>query len=137
MFPDILKNLRMEKNMSQQELADIVGKTQQAVYLWEKGENEPGIESLILIADFFGVTTDFLLGRQTEAAEEEGFLYGLNPEAKKRLKGYANYERINQNLPKDEQADSSGLTNTDKKGEKIRLKRENPNKTDKKRKTVG
>ena len=117
MFPDILKNLRMEKNMSQQELADIVGKTQQAVYLWEKGENEPGIESLILIADFFGVTTDFLLGRQTEAAEEESFLYGLNPEAKKRLKGYANYERINQNLPKDEQADSSGLTNTDKKGE--------------------
>lgn len=49
MFPDILKNLRIEKNMSQQELADIVGKTQQAVYLWEKGENEPGIESLILI----------------------------------------------------------------------------------------
>lgn len=89
------------------------------------------------MADFFGVTTDFLLGRQTEAAEEEGFLYGLNPEAKKRLKGYANYERINQNLPEDEQADSSGLTNTDKKGEKIRLKRENPNKTDKKRKTVG
>ncbi len=137
MFPDILKNLRMKKNMSQQELADIVGKTQQAVYLWEKGENEPGIESLNILADFFGVTTDFLLGRQTEIVAEEGLFYGLDEDEQKAIRGQADYYRYRKNLPKDEQADSSGLTNTDKKGEKIRLKRENPNKTDKKRKTVG
>lgn len=123
MFSNNLKKLRTARGITQEELADIVGKSQQAVNLWERGTNEPGIESLNKLADHFGVTVDYLLGRQTEAVEEEGFLLGLNPEAKKRVKQYANYERIYQNLPESKRTDSSGLTNTDKNGKKPKLKR--------------
>lgn len=132
-----IKYLRGIKGITQEILANEIKCDRSSLSKWENGLTFPPAEVVLELANYFGVSTDFLYCRQTEGVEEEGFLYGLSPEAKKRLKGYANYERINQNLPKDEQADSSGLTNTDKKGEKIRLKRENPNKTDKKRKTVG
>jgi len=75
MFGDILKKLRNEKRLSQQELAEIVGKSQQAVYFWEKGDNEPGIETLKKLANFFNVTTDYLLGRpeiEIQIAEDHG-----------------------------------------------------------------
>jgi transcriptional regulator with XRE-family HTH domain len=57
-----IRELRVKKGASQQELADVVGKTQQAIYLWEKGDNEPGTEAIKLLAAYFNVTTDELLG---------------------------------------------------------------------------
>jgi transcriptional regulator with XRE-family HTH domain len=63
-FAERIKILRQQKDLSQQELAKIVGKTQQAVGLWEKeGGNEPDHETLNKLADYFNVSTDYLLGR--------------------------------------------------------------------------
>lgn len=58
-----LRELRIESGLSQQELAKIVGKSQQAVNLWEKGVNDPGLDSLVKLANFFKVSADYLLGR--------------------------------------------------------------------------
>lgn len=58
-----IKELRTKKDMSQQDIANIVGKSQQAVNLWEKGDNEPSLETINLLANYFDVTTDYLLGR--------------------------------------------------------------------------
>ena len=61
-----IKILRVEKNMSQEELGNIVHVTQTAVSQWEKGRKSPDKETAIALADFFGVSLDFLLGRTTE-----------------------------------------------------------------------
>lgn len=61
-----LKLLREEKGISQQKLADMLEITQQAVYKYEKTSVEPDIHTLIKIAEIFGVTVDYLIGRTEE-----------------------------------------------------------------------
>ena len=48
--------------LSQSELAKQIGSTQKAVDFWEKGTNEPKATYIINLANFFGVSTDYLLG---------------------------------------------------------------------------
>lgn len=72
MFADRIKRLRNEKGISQQELARIVGKTQQAIAIWEKGQYEPDHDALNMLADYFGVTIDYLLGRTDDPSPKDG-----------------------------------------------------------------
>ena len=62
-FDKILKLLRNEKNMSQQELADALGISKSSINMYERGERQPNFEVLEAIADYFNVDIDFLLGR--------------------------------------------------------------------------
>lgn len=57
-----LRKLRMSKGDSQQKLADYLGIAQQSFNQYEKGKFEPDICSLILLADYFGTTVDYLIG---------------------------------------------------------------------------
>lgn len=57
-----LKELRMAHEMSQMQLARAVGISQSAIAKWELGKTEPTASAIILLADFFGETTDYLLG---------------------------------------------------------------------------
>ncbi|NLU53430.1 MAG: helix-turn-helix transcriptional regulator [Clostridiaceae bacterium] len=66
MFTERLKLLRTEKRISQSLLATHLGVTQQAIARWEKGETEPDISTIQNLASFFGVSTDYLLGRTDE-----------------------------------------------------------------------
>ena len=61
MFGKNIKELRIEKNMSQKMLADKIGVTQGAVYFWEKEINEPTVGYIIKLATVFGVSIDELL----------------------------------------------------------------------------
>ena len=61
-FQSRLKELRTEKNLSQQKLAQQIGVTQKAIDFWEKGINEPKASYIIKLAIFFGVSSDYLLG---------------------------------------------------------------------------
>lgn len=67
MLSNKLKELRAKKDMSQAELAEILGVTQQAVGRWEKDLNMPDLEMLQKIADYFHITTDELLGRESKS----------------------------------------------------------------------
>lgn len=62
-FPDRLKELREEKKLTQEELAKIVGLTLRAYQLYEYGDGYPTFKRLIIIADFFDVPLDYLVGR--------------------------------------------------------------------------
>ena len=62
MFTKILKELRIEKGLTQKEFAKEIGYAQSAVCSWENGEKEPKMSAIIAISKFFGVTTDYLLG---------------------------------------------------------------------------
>lgn len=57
-----IRQLRAKKNVTQEQLAVFLGVTPQAVSRWETGGGYPDIEYLPMLADFFGVTTDDILG---------------------------------------------------------------------------
>lgn len=59
-----IKNVREQKNMTQKECADVFGVTLRAWQTYEQGVSEPKYEMLCRIADYYGVTTDYLLGRE-------------------------------------------------------------------------
>ena len=66
----VIKNLRTENNITQDTLATAIGVTPQAISRWEAEGGYPDIELLPLIADFFSVTTDELLGYKTSEREK-------------------------------------------------------------------
>jgi len=62
-FASRLRALLNQPEMNQSKLADHIGVTRQAISAWSLGISLPDIEKFGLIADFFGVSTEFLLGR--------------------------------------------------------------------------
>ncbi|MCI8487524.1 MAG: helix-turn-helix transcriptional regulator [Clostridia bacterium] len=61
-FIERLKELRMEKELSQMELAKLTGLSRSAIGFYESGQREPGAKAIITLARFFNVSTDYLLG---------------------------------------------------------------------------
>lgn len=57
-----LRKLRIGKALSQQQLADVIGVSQQSINKYERQNVEPDIGTLIALADYFGTTVDFLIG---------------------------------------------------------------------------
>lgn len=61
-----LKELRVKNNLTQRELADKIGVSPQSYGYYENGINKPDPERLVKLADFFQVSTDYLLGREDD-----------------------------------------------------------------------
>ena len=61
-FAKRLFELRKELNLTQASLAKKLGVSQKAIDFWEKGINEPKASHIIVLANFFNVSTDYLLG---------------------------------------------------------------------------
>lgn len=62
--PEILRELRKQKGATQGDIAQLLGFSTTAYQNYERGINEPSNKSLCILADFYGVTTDYLLGRE-------------------------------------------------------------------------
>ncbi len=58
-----IRELREEKHLTQIEMALNLGVSRQVYANWENEINQPELKMIIILADFFGVTTDYLLGR--------------------------------------------------------------------------
>ncbi len=65
-----IKRLRKERNYTQEELAELLNVTPQAVSKWENGNGLPDISQLVPLASVFGVSTDALLGVGTDENSE-------------------------------------------------------------------
>ncbi|AKS37384.1 transcriptional regulator [Anoxybacillus gonensis] len=63
MLGDRLKRLRLEKKLTQEELGKKINVTKVSISGYENGNRTPDTETLQKLADFFNVTTDYLLGR--------------------------------------------------------------------------
>ena len=73
MLNENIKLLRQAKGLSQVELSKALGVTKQCVSNWENDNVAPSVEMLVKIADYFRVTTDYLLGRtQTITVDVSG-----------------------------------------------------------------
>ncbi len=62
-FKERLKELRKDKKLTQKQLADLLGCTNQNINDWETGNSETSFDNLLMLADIFDVTTDYLLGK--------------------------------------------------------------------------
>ena len=63
---DKILNLRKARGWSQEELADRVGVTRQAVSRWELGSAKPDADKIVALCDLFSISADYLLGRGAE-----------------------------------------------------------------------
>lgn len=63
MFSERLKELRKNMGYTQKEIAEQIGTSQPSYQNWEKGSRKPSRETIQKLADFFNVSTDYLLGQ--------------------------------------------------------------------------
>lgn len=70
-----VKELRIEKGLSQQELGSAIGVTKVSIWGYENGTRLPNLEKLVKLADALETTTDFLLGREIPIMNEENKTY--------------------------------------------------------------
>ncbi|KIP21093.1 HTH-type transcriptional regulator immR [Anoxybacillus ayderensis] len=71
MLGDRLKRLRLEKKLTQEELGKKINVTKVSISGYENGNRTPDTETLQKLADFFNVTTDYLLGRTDDPNPSE------------------------------------------------------------------
>ncbi|MGN1080472.1 MAG: helix-turn-helix domain-containing protein, partial [Acutalibacteraceae bacterium] len=64
MFSERLRELRKSKKMTQSDLAGLLGISASSVGMYEQGRRNPDNEMLGKITEYFGVSTDFLLGKE-------------------------------------------------------------------------
>ena len=96
-----LRKLRISRGISQQQLADIIGTSQQSINKYENHNVEPDIQVLMKLADYFETTVDYLVGhvslfenqhppKALELSKEENILVGeyrmLSKEEKESIK---------------------------------------------------
>ena len=62
-FSERIKELRRKHGMTQVALGKIIGVTRDSIYTYEKGINYPEVRNLIILADHFDVSIDYLVGR--------------------------------------------------------------------------
>lgn len=71
-----LKTLRQQRGITQQQLADYLCVDKTSISKWEHGANYPNQNIQVMIADYFGVSIDYLLGR-----EEKQYSVNVSSEA--------------------------------------------------------
>lgn len=64
-FAAIIKNLRIERGITQEQLASLLKVSRSTIGMYETGSREPDFETLEAIADIFNVDMDYLMGRST------------------------------------------------------------------------
>lgn len=62
---DSIFNLMQERGVKASDVARQTGIKRAAISKWKTGRTSPGVNALILLADYFGVTVDYLVGHET------------------------------------------------------------------------
>lgn len=70
MFSKNLKRIRQRRGLKQRDVAESMGIDRKQLSKWETGKLEPDIRSLCLLADYFGVSIDYLVGHTTPQPED-------------------------------------------------------------------
>lgn len=61
-FAERLKELRLSENLSQRKLAELINLSPSAIKQWEDESRVPNAEAVVVLAKFFDVSSDYLLG---------------------------------------------------------------------------
>ena len=79
-FGEILMQLRQEKHLSQAELGNVIFVSGGTISNYEKGVHYPDVEELVALAEYFGVSIDYLLGRSRSRLSPDVFDQTLHEE---------------------------------------------------------
>lgn len=93
-FALMLKQLREQSRLSQKDIADYLGITRQAVASYELAKREPDYEILKKLADYFGVSIDYILGR-ANCRDMNALTVGSNIEL---IRGNFTYKELSQDI---------------------------------------
>lgn len=96
MIGEKLVELRKRRGLSQQEISDKLDVSRGTYSLWETNKRRPELDSLIAIADFYGVSVDYILGRNTETAAASRFddpMLDLPEESRKSVEEFIEFVR--------------------------------------------
>ena len=63
--------MRKQKKVGQKEVAELLGVSLRSYQFYESGEYDPSLPNLVVLADYFQVSTDYLLGRSDEPGYEK------------------------------------------------------------------
>lgn len=85
-FPQILKTLRSSRKVTQSKLAEALGYGYSAIANYESGRNEPDIDTLLKIANFFNVPVGYLL-------EKESSIYRIDEELEFVIQKFSQLDR--------------------------------------------
>lgn len=66
---DKIKEQRLKKELTQEQLSDLLNVSRSTVSSWEVGRNYPDLETIVAISDLFGISLDNLLREDTELKE--------------------------------------------------------------------
>ncbi len=80
-----LKELRVKKGLSQEELGKILGVSGQTILNWENSIHSPNVDQLIKLADFFDVSIDYLVGLKNENKTKNEIMNDLKDSSKEDL----------------------------------------------------
>lgn len=81
-FQNIFKQLRLSSGYTQIEMSQKLGISRSTIGMYETGAREPDFETLEIIADFFNVDTDYLLGRTNKTTLLPESAYYFNEDAR-------------------------------------------------------
>ena len=101
-FGENLRKLRDRHDMTQEALGKLLNVTQSTIAYYESGKKQPTLETLIIIADYFEVSTDFLLNRTNRVSTASEIsktdiellnkINKLSDENRKEIQSYINYK---------------------------------------------
>lgn len=90
----IIKRLRKERNLTQEELAEQLNVSAQAISKWENGTSMPDISQVVPIANFFEISTDILFSRNVQENNQNVKLLIQSIEDSTEGNGYARFEKL-------------------------------------------
>lgn len=107
---DRIQKLLSDRNIEQQEFANAIGVRKQAISEWKKGVTKSYTKYIDKIADYFNVSTDYLLGKtdimtSPSAEQQDDFtklVNGLSFEEKEKVKEYIEFLRHMEHKREDE-----------------------------------
>lgn len=101
-FAERLKELRNEHQCTQRQLAIFLGLTANCVCEWENKRSEPSLNSIYKIAEYFGVSTDYLLGLEDDFGVKVVVPLGdhYSPEERQLVEDFRKLTRLKQELIK-------------------------------------
>ena len=88
-----IRELRKERGISQAALAKMVGVAQNTLSYWENGKYDIDNSSLTIMADYFGVTLDYILGRDIQFALHDGENVPFDNDLLNEVSSFAEYAK--------------------------------------------
>jgi len=77
MYGDRIAECRNKKHLTQQQLADELGVSKNTIFSWEKSLRKPDIDSLSILADYFNVSTDYILGKEDKDLSDDDIKFAV------------------------------------------------------------